>query len=268
MAGSDARALIARLKRLRHPGERRRTETYLAEGVGCLVAEVESSARVREIVHAPVLLRSIVGQVLSRKLRRSGVPYTKVSPETYRGFSMTPRASGIALVIHQHWKQLDHLRPGPTPVHVALGGVRSPGNLGTLLRTLEAVGGGGLIMLDPDLDPFAPDVLRASMGTVIRRQLTRTNRATLRSWATTHRVRIIGASPGAGQPYDSGDLYGCVVILLGEERRGLVAADKAICDAFVHIPILGRVDSLNLGVAGSMLLYETLRRRNAQSPWG
>ena len=264
MRPADARALVARLRRLQDPEERHRTGTFVAEGVGCLLAAVEARVPIAEIVHSPTLLGSNCHQMLVRRLRRSGVPYTKISPETFRRFSVTPRASGIALVLRQKWIPLERMPPGPTPVHIALRLVRHPGNLGTLLRTLEGVRGGGLIALGPDVDPFSPDVVRGSMGASLRRPVARAKPESLRAWADSRGIRVVGAAPRAGRPYDAGDLAGPIALLLGEERAGLAPEDQAICHAFVHLPILGRVDSLNLGVAGSLLLYEALRSASGQ----
>jgi TrmH family RNA methyltransferase len=273
MRRGSARALVARFRSLSDPHVRRRLQHCVAEGTAALIATVESRIRVHQVAWCRTLLDSTRGRNLVQDLDRSGVPVARVDEPTFAALSLQPRPSGVAFILQQPWRPLAHLTTGRSAVHLAVRRVRHAGNLGTLVRTLEAVDGGGLIVLGPDVDPFGPDVLRGSMGSVLRRPVARTGDLGLRRWAEDQRLRIVGASPRAGVPYDAATavhpLANPAVLLLGEERRGLTPADAALCSAWVHLPILGSVDSLNLGVAGSVLLYEVLRRspeRPPQSP--
>lgn len=184
----------------------------------------------------------------------------RVTPEQFRSISWTPRASGLGAIVRQHWTPLDRIEPRRGLCWVAVGRVRSPGNLGTILRTAEAVGAGGAIFLGGEADPFDPDVVRATMGGLFRLQIVRTSIPELAVWARRHGCRVIGTSPSASALYTEVPVRAPLVVLFGEERHGLTSEELALCTHTARIPILGRADSLNVGVAAGVMLYEVLRR--------
>ncbi len=142
--------------------------------------------------------------------------------------------------------------------------VRSPGNLGTLVRTSEAVGGAGFILVGPRIDPFDPAVVRASMGAIFRQAFIRTNGRSLRNWLRRHCLRAVGASPDGPAELHRFGFPRPTVLVLGEEREGLSPPQRGLCADLVRIPMVGAADSLNLAVAGSLLLYEVYRARSAR----
>ena len=142
--------------------------------------------------------------------------------------------------------------------------VRSEGNLGSLLRTSEAIGGAGFILVGPRIDPFAPAVVRASMGALFGQTFIRTNDHSLRNWVRRHRCRVIGASPDGSAELHRFDYPRPTILVLGEERQGLTTFQRGLCSDLVRIPMVGVADSLNLAVAGSLLLYEVYRARSAR----
>ena len=142
--------------------------------------------------------------------------------------------------------------------------VRSEGNLGTLIRTSEAVGGAGFILVGPRIDPFDPAVVRASMGALFRQAFIRTTHGSLRNWLRRHRCRAVGASPDGSAELHRFDYPRPTILVLGEERGGLTPLQRELCSHLVRIPMVGAADSLNLGVAGSLLLYDVYRTRPAR----
>ena len=142
---------------------------------------------------------------------------------------------------------------------MVVGQIRTPGNLGTLMRTACAAGAAGFIFLGDGADAFHPQVVRASMGAIFGLPLVRTNMTNLRRWIEEHGVQVIGASPD-GELLFNRTRYGArVMLMIGEERRGLTVEQRALCDQLVRIPMQDNLDSLNAAVAGSLLLYEVLR---------
>ncbi len=162
--------------------------------------------------------------------------------------------------MRQHWNRLHRAPPRGGLCWLAVTRVRSPGNLGSLLRTSAAVGGSGLIVIGRDADPFDPAVVRASMGAIFQQRAVRCGSRAFEHWARRHHCLVVGASPDAEKPYHRMRYRRPTVLLLGEERRGLSAAQRTMCGATVRIPMVGGVDSLNLAVAGSLMLYEIFRR--------
>jgi len=142
---------------------------------------------------------------------------------------------------------------------MAVGQIRTPGNLGTLMRSAYAAGAAGFFFLGDGADAFHPQAVRASMGAIFGLPLVRTNVTNLRRWTQEHGVQVIGASPDGDVLFNRTHYGARVMLMIGEERRGLTAEQRTLCDQLVRIPMQDNLDSLNAAVAGSLLLYEVLR---------
>jgi TrmH family RNA methyltransferase len=142
---------------------------------------------------------------------------------------------------------------------MAVGQIRTPGNLGTLMRSACAAGAAGFFFLGDGADAFHPQAVRASMGAIFGLPLVRTNVTSLRRWTQKHGVQVIGASPDGDVSFNRTRYGARVMLMIGEERRGLTAEQRTLCDQLVRIPMQDNLDSLNAAVAGSLLLYEVLR---------
>ena len=235
---------------------------FFIEGVRPFVQAADNHFSLVVIVYSEKLLTNPIARKLVRRFRRSGVPTLRVSPETFRRFSQTRRASGVSAIVRQQWTRLKSVVPDSALCWVILGLVRSPGNFGTLIRTSEAVGGAGFVILDRAVDPYAPATIRASMGALFRQQFVRTNYQALQSWVQKHHAHVIGASPDGIKNFQQFTYPRTTLLFLGEEREGLSPQQRSMCDHLVRIPMVGQADSLNLGVAGSLLMYELFRARN------
>jgi TrmH family RNA methyltransferase len=142
---------------------------------------------------------------------------------------------------------------------MAVGQIRTPGNLGTLMRTACAAGAAGFFFLGDTTDAFHPLAVRASMGAIFGLPLVRTDVTNLRRWTQKHGVQVIGASPDGNVSFNQTHYGARVMLMIGEERRGLTVEQRTLCDQLVRIPMEDKLDSLNAAVAGSLLLYEVLR---------
>ena len=232
---------------------------FFVEGVRTFVAAVDQGASVDMLLYSERLLIAPLARKLVRQLKRAGVPFARVSPEQFRAVSRAERVSGVSAVVRQQVRYLAHVTPGDGPCWVVLTHVRTPGNLGTLIRTAAAVGATGFILLGNSVDPFDPAVVRASMGALFQQTFVRASTAQLRDWADQHHLQVVGASPDGTVAYDQLRYTPPTLLLLGEERSGLSAEQRALCQQIVRIPMVAGVDSLNLGVAGSLLLYAIVR---------
>ena len=266
----DARSTLEAIGRLQADrAYRDARRTFFVEGVRNVVHAIESGFHIETLVYSEKLLIVPIARRLVRDRCRSGTPTLHVSPEAFREVSATPRASGVGAVVAQRWSPLHGASPRAGLCWVVLEAVRSEGNLGSLIRTSEAVGGAGFILVGPRIDPFAPAVVRASMGAMFRQAFIRTNHRSLRNWFRRHRCRVIGASPEGSAELHRFDFPRPTILVLGEERRGLTPIQRDLCSDLVRIPMVGAADSLNLAVAGSLLLYEVYRAgsvRRARSP--
>lgn len=152
------------------------------------------------------------------------------------------------------------------PLALVLVGVADPGNAGTLLRTAEAAGAGAVLFCDDSVDPYGPKCVRSSAGSVFRLAVVREgpSGAVLDALAGAG-VRTVATLARGAQPYDAVDLSGPVALVLGSEAHGLSAAVADAVDTAVTIPMEGRAESLNVGMAGTILCFEALRQRRRGS---
>lgn len=264
MLPADPLALIRSLQR---PTERRRTGLFHLESVAVVLRAAAAGVPLELLVYDEVLLRGPGAQRFVRHRRRAGVPTVRVSPEQFRSASFTSQASGLAAIGRQRWTPLAQADPRAGLGWVVVEALRSPGNLGTIARTAAAAGCAGLILCDPALDPYAPGVIRSAMGGLFDLRLVRASLAEVGGWARDRGVQLVGTSPRAPGLHTEVPLRPPLAVLLGHERQGLTDEALARCDVTLRIPIHGHADSLNVGVACGVVLYELDRRRRGDPSW-
>jgi RNA methyltransferase, TrmH family len=262
-SGLDVKATLAQATKLyRDRAYRDASGLFFIEGVRNFVQTMDNRFDLVTILFSEKLLTAPLARKLVRQARRDGVPTLNLTPEQFREISYTERASGVAAIVKQRWAKLTQISPQTGLCWLALENVRSAGNLGTLIRTSEAVGGAGLILIGKQIDPFDPDVMRASMSGIFNQQFVRTTFDRLSDWLQQHHCQVIGASPDGKTDLHHFDYPRSTVLFLGEERQGLTTQQRDLCHHLVKIPMVGEADSLNLGVAGGLFLYELYRWRS------
>ena len=171
----------------------------------------------------------------------------------------------IGAVVRQRWDTLPVAPSSPAATGglcwVALDQVHSPGNLGTILRTGDAVGASGLILIGDSVDPYDPACVRATMGAIFAQRLVRATPQEFASWKQGNDFRLVGTSPHAAHDYRAVSYPAQTVLFMGGEKKGLSDEQQRLCDDLVRIPMVGRSDSLNLAVATGVLLYEVFNQR-------
>ncbi|MEM7335754.1 MAG: RNA methyltransferase [Chloroflexota bacterium] len=238
---------------------RNRHGAFFVEGVRNFIQAVENGFSILTIVHSNKLLTAPLARKFVRQLRRTGTPTVNLSPEQFRQFSRTPRASGIGAIVQERWTPLQKASPTEGLCWIILSKIQSSGNFGTLIRTSEAIGGAGFIILNSSVDPYAWGTVRASMSAIFKQRFIRTNISQLEHWAKRFHVEIIGTSPHGDSNFHHFNFSMGTLLFLGEEKKGLSDREKSICSQLVRIPMVGEADSLNLGVAGSLMMYEVYR---------
>jgi len=263
--GTDERQLdtaptLARVLKLQDDRHYRdRHGLFFVEGVRNFVQAVDHRFPIDTLLYSERLLTKPLARKLLRRLKRAGVPFARVSPEQFRSVSKTERASGVAAVLRQRVRKLEDITLRGNECWTALSHVRSPGNLGTLIRTSAATGAAGFILLGDSIDPFDPVLVRATMGALFRQTIVRTSPDRLRRWVFRHKVQVVGASPDGIEDYDKVRYARPSVLVLGGERSGLTEEERRICQRVVRIPMVDGIDSLNVAVAGSLIMYEVFR---------
>jgi TrmH family RNA methyltransferase len=260
MITSVSNPAIKRIRALRQRKERETSGLYFVEGLRIVTEAVQVRAPVDTLVVAPDLLTSPFGNDL---VAHAALPVMEVSADVFKSLSAKDGPQGIGALIRQRWTPLEQIRPTDALCWIALVAAQDPGNIGTILRTADAVGAGGLILLEHSADPYDPGAVRASMGALFSLSLTRANTAEFTGWARSHSITVVGSSDRAAQDYQTIQYHAPLALLMGSEREGLSPEHMAACDVTVRIPMVGRSDSLNLAVATAVLLYEVFNQRRA-----
>ena len=146
------------------------------------------------------------------------------------------------------------------PLWIVAQALRDPGNLGTILRTGDAVGAGGLILVDDCADPFSVEAVRASMGALFTQKIAAARWEEFVPWLRSGPGQLIGTSLNAAQDYQAPRYEQPAFILVGNEQAGLPAAYEKECDLLVKMPMLGKADSLNAAVATAVMAYEVINQ--------
>lgn len=261
MISSASNPTIKQARALRLRKERERTGLCWAEGIRIVAAAIERGAAIERLVVAPDLLTSAFARDLVETQRAHGTPCVEVTGEVFAALSLKEGPQGIAAVVRQRWDALSQIVPGGELCWIALDAAQDPGNLGTILRTGDAVGAAGVFLLGHAADPYDPVALRAAMGATFGLRLVRASFAGLVQWKTLHGATLIGTSDAAPTDYQAVRYPRPAILLMGSERQGLAPEQQAACDHLVSIPMAGHSDSLNLAVATAVLLYELFNQR-------
>jgi RNA methyltransferase, TrmH family len=243
---------------------RQESGLFYIEGLRIVTEAVQMGAEVDTLIVAPELLQSEHGQSLVESKRQEGAGLLTVSRDVFKSFSVKEGPQGIAALVRQRWLRLTDLHLSPGSRWVALDSVADPGNLGTIMRTQDAVGGEGIILLDCSTDPYDPTALRASMGAVFSQKLVRASFDEFARWKNNRHAKVIGTSGQGAIDYQALEYPESMVLLMGSERQGLMEHHIALCDRVVRIPMVGRSDSLNLAVATAVILFEIFNQQRGK----
>jgi TrmH family RNA methyltransferase len=249
--------LIKQARMLRQRKLRAETGLFLVEGIHHVGEVIEAQWDVESILYAPELLTSNFAQELLTRLKTQPQP---VSTPVMESLADKENPQGIVAVVHQRKVQLDSLQV--TRSGVALVSPQDPGNVGTILRTMDAVDSDVLFLLDGGVDLYHPSVVRASMGTLFWKPVIQTSFTEFLDWARRAGpggAQLIGTSAHADVDYHMLVKREPWVLVLGNEQKGLTPEQTKTCDMTVSLPMKGRVSSLNLSVAAGVLLYQLMK---------
>lgn len=261
LISSHSNQKIKDIRALRQRKERTRTGLAFIEGIRIVADAIRHPGVVETLAVAPELLTSAFARELVQEQRQAGTPCLEVTADVFRGLSSKDGPQGLGAVIRQRWESLDQVRLSDDFCWVALDAIQDPGNLGTILRTCDAVSCTGVILLGQSTDPYDPEALRASMGAIFSQRLVRASFDAFAAWKWRHNHHVIGTSGAAAAEYAEVTYQFPLVLLMGSERQGLSPEQQAICDTLVSIPMVGQSDSLNLAIATGVTLYEMFRQR-------
>ena len=249
--------------RLRDRREREATGLTIVDGAREILRALDAGVRVETAFVAPELLRSPDARVVADRLR--GRPTTiEASAPVLAKVAFGERSDGVVAIVETPNATLDDLaeRLPSDPLIVVIEGVEKPGNLGAVLRSADAAGASAVIAADPLTDPFNPNAIRASLGTIFTVPVVSAGSTETRDWLTARGIRAVAAVVDAPTRYTDADLTGSLAIVLGSEAAGLTSAWRDGPVEPVSIPMAGIADSLNVSIAAAVLLFEAVRQRH------
>jgi len=256
---SRSNSKIRSARALQQHKQRSASGSFLAEGIHLVGAAFESGAQIEMVFYAPDLLKSQYAQDLIGDLVSRDIPCYATTAEVFISLASKEHPQGILSVVHQPDQQLIDLNPENFSWGVACVAPQDPGNLGTILRTIDAVGASGLLLLDGGVDPYHPSAVRASMGAIFRQPVVSASFTDFAGWTNKNNFEVVGTSVHGSVDFRENKLYTKpLVLLLGDERQGLTSEQVEICHSMVRLPVHGQVTSLNLAVAAGVMLYDML----------
>jgi TrmH family RNA methyltransferase len=241
---------------------RRETGLFVAEGASVLVTAREAGWTPKMLVFLAGSAQAGVPRVLLDWADGAGAECLEVSEAVLAKLAAKDNPQTMLAVFEQRWtaEPQAHSVTGGA-VWVALEAVRDPGNLGTIIRTVDAAGASGVMLVGNCVDPYSREAVRATMGSVFNVALMRLTPEHFLGWATKWPGDIVGTHLDAREDFRAARYRAPVLLLMGSEGPGLSPELAAACSRLVKIPMAGRLDSLNLAVATALVLYEIRRER-------
>ena len=246
------------LRSLRDKKHRRRTGQFLVEGLRLLEDARVNGRLPRELVMAEGRDPHELVDRLEAEVEAAGGEVLTTTPDILSKITGKSNAQSVVGLFDEWDTGLAQIDRGAAPIWLVAQELRDPGNLGTMLRTCDAVGAGGLILIDDCADPFSAEAVRASMGAVFTQNVARARWDEFIPWLRQGAGQLVAASLRDAVPYRNAAYQGPCFILVGNESQGLPEAYEAECDLRVTMPMRGRADSLNAAIAGAVLAYEVL----------
>jgi TrmH family RNA methyltransferase len=243
------------LRSLRDKKARRAEGLFLAEGLRIL-AEARDSGRLPEIVaFSPEGARHPLAAEIIAATEAAGGDAIETSADILAKMSGKDNPQMMLGAYRQPDASLQRIDRGKAPLWIAAQALRDPGNIGTILRTGDAVGAGGLILIDDCADPYSVEAVRASMGGVFTQEIATARWAEFLPWLRGGEGQLVGTSLKARDDYLAADYRQPCFLLIGNEQQGLPADYEAECDLLVKIPMAGRADSLNAAIAAAVMAF-------------
>ncbi len=238
---------------------RKASGKFIAEGLKLVADGVEAGWKLDTLVYADDVASQPLVTKLASRCHAAGGSVVSVNHAVLAKISRRDNPQTVLGVFEQRLAKASAIRVGGDDIWVALEQVRDPGNFGTIVRTVDAVGARGVILVGDTVDPFSIEAVRATMGSLFHVTIARVTVAEFEALAKTVRGSVVGTHLQATDDYRKAPYPRPVLLVMGAEQAGLSPALTAACRTLVKIPMAGRADSLNLAVATGVMLFEIAR---------
>lgn len=253
--------LVKRVRALRDKKHRRAEGQFLAEGLRILTEALDAGYVPDMIWHSPESASHPLVERLANATEKAGGDVFVTSPEILSKLSGKDNPGAVVGVFQEFLTPLTDIDRSRSAIWIVAERLRDPGNLGTILRTGDAVGAGGLILIDDCTDPFSVEAVRASMGALFTQKVATASWPEFISWLRSGPGQLVGTSLRSDTDYQVPRYENPTFLLVGNESQGLPAAYENDCDILVKMPMMGKADSLNAAVATAVMAYEILNQR-------
>jgi TrmH family RNA methyltransferase len=234
--------------------QRKEDGLMLVEGYDEIQLALAAGYKPQTLLSAPELVARQINGIQAESLTVNRAVFEKISyrenPDGWLAIFPIPRAS------------LDDLKLSESPLLVVAESVEKPGNLGAMLRTADAAHVDALLVCDPRVDTWNPNVVRASRGAVFSVPVVESDNAAAWEWLKTRGIRLLAATPSAETLYSDTNLRDPVAVAVGTEDEGLTDFWMSRADLKIKIPMMGKINSLNVSVSTALILYEAVRQRS------
>ncbi|HEV2567683.1 RNA methyltransferase [Sphingomonas sp.] len=252
------------MRSLREKKHRKREGLFLAEGLRILTEAREAGALPEFLFFAPEGGGHPLAQALIADTEAAGGEVIETTPDILSKLSGKENAQTLVAAYRDRLTPLGGIDRTSADIWIVAQALRDPGNLGTILRTSDAIGGGGLILVDDCVDPFSVEAVRASMGALFTQAIAATRWEEFVAWLRSGPGQLVGTSLRTDTDYQAPRYQPPTFILVGNEAQGLPQAYERECDLLVKMPMRGKADSLNAAVATAVMAYEVLNQRRAR----
>ncbi|NBB50488.1 RNA methyltransferase [Rhizobium sp. CRIBSB] len=257
---SLANPIIKDIKALSLKKARDESRTFMAEGLKLVIDALDRGWAIRTLVYAKAGKgKPMVEKVAARTVAAGGL-VLEVSEKVMSSITRRDNPQMVAAVFEQRWTALKDIQPKGSETWIALDRVRDPGNLGTIIRTADAAGAAGVILVGDCTDPFSMETVRATMGSMFALPLVKTTPADFLKWKKSVDARLVATHLAGAVDYRTIDYRSKpVILMMGNEQSGLPDELAQAADKLARIPQVGMADSLNLAVATGVMLFEVRR---------
>ncbi len=253
--------IVKRVRSLRDKKFRRAERLFLAEGLRILTEALDAGAAPHMLWFAPESAAHPLVQRLITATEAADGEVFITSPDIMGKLSGKDNPQAVIGVYPERWTLLKDVDRASADIWIVAQALRDPGNLGTILRTGDAVGAGGLILIDDCTDPFSVEAVRASMGALFTQHIVHARWEEFVPWLRNGTGQLIGTSLNTTMDYQEPRFASPAFLLVGNEAQGLPRDYEVECDLLVKMPMLGKADSLNAAVATAVMAYELLNQK-------
>ncbi|MEO9458472.1 MAG: RNA methyltransferase [Lentilitoribacter sp.] len=252
--------IIKDIKSLTQKKNRDASNKFIAEGLKLVIDAIDSGWEIEVLIYAKAAAQKEIVQKTAAKVVANSGLVLEVTEKVLTSITRRDNPQMVVGVFKQRFSDLDKLEPESGDTFIALDRVRDPGNLGTIIRTADAAGIKGVILVGATTDSFSIETVRATMGSIFALPILKCDVDTFLSWQNTHDISVIGSHLKGSVDYRTIDYKSKpTVLLMGNEQAGLPDELASKCDQLARIPQVGDADSLNLAIATALMIYEARR---------